>query len=58
MNQQDGVNYLIEAAEEIINRRKRSDVLFVLIGGGSVQESLAHVVTEWVCRKVSSLQEE
>lgn len=46
MNQQDGVNYLIEAANEIINRRKRSDIAFVLIGGGSVQKSLARTVTE------------
>ncbi len=46
MNQQDGVNYLIEAAHEIINIRKRSDISFVLIGGGSVQESLARIVTK------------
>jgi glycosyltransferase involved in cell wall biosynthesis len=46
MNHQDGVNYLIEAANEIVNRRKRSDISFVLIGGGSVQESLARTVAE------------
>jgi glycogen synthase len=44
MNLQDGVDYLIEAANEIINKRKRSDISFVLIGSGSVQEILARRV--------------
>ncbi len=51
MNHQDGVNYLIEAANEIVNRRKRADILFVLIGGGSVQESLARTVKDMSLEK-------
>lgn len=46
MNIQDGVDYLVEAAHEIINKRKRSDILFVLIGGGSVQRLLVRRVSE------------
>jgi len=46
MNIQDGVDYLIEAANEIINNRKRSDISFVLIGSGSVQEILARRVAD------------
>jgi glycosyltransferase involved in cell wall biosynthesis len=35
MNLQDGVEYLVHAAHEIVMRRGRKDIKFVLIGGGS-----------------------
>lgn len=40
MNIQDGVNYLLEAANKIIWIRKRTDLKFVFIGGGSHQSIL------------------
>ena len=40
MNIQDGVEYLIAAAEELVLRRGRSDLKFILIGGGSSQAAM------------------
>jgi len=37
MNPQDGVEYLLMAAEIIIKKRKISNIKFILIGGGSSQ---------------------
>lgn len=41
MNRQDGVDYLLDAAYEIIKHRQRSDISFVVIGGGPDQQRLA-----------------
>lgn len=41
MNLQDGVDYLLEAAFEIVKKRGRSDISFVFIGGGSQQQRLS-----------------
>jgi glycosyltransferase involved in cell wall biosynthesis len=41
MNLQDGVEYLLQAAYEIVKERGRTDVSFVVIGGGSQQPQLA-----------------
>lgn len=46
MNLQDGVEHLIEAARAIVFERRRSDVAFVLVGGGSQQQKLADRVRE------------
>jgi len=46
MNLQDGVDYLLEAGFEIVKKRGRSDVLFVLIGGGSQQQHLLQKTRE------------
>jgi len=40
MNPQDGVECLLDAAYEVVRRRRRSDVSFVLIGGGSDYQNL------------------
>jgi len=40
MNIQDGVDYLLEAANEIVKGREKSEIKFVLIGGGSHQPRL------------------
>lgn len=40
MNIQDGVDYLLEAANYIICKRKRTDIKFVLIGGAHYQPYL------------------
>jgi len=40
MNLQDGVDYLLEAAFEIVKKRNRLDILFMFIGGGSQQQRL------------------
>ena len=42
MNPQDGVDFLLEAASYIIHEKKRSDIKFILIGGGSSRLSLLH----------------
>ncbi len=41
MNPQDGVDYLIRAAEEIITNRGQRHMKFVFMGGGSYQATLA-----------------
>ncbi len=40
MNPQDGVGYLLDAASDVVRRRGRSDISFVVIGGGSDYEHL------------------
>lgn len=40
MNPQDGVDYLLKAAHDIVHKRVRSDIRFVLIGGGMSQPNL------------------
>jgi glycosyltransferase involved in cell wall biosynthesis len=40
MNPQDGASYLLETASEIVKRHGRSNISFVLIGGGSQQQRL------------------
>jgi glycosyltransferase involved in cell wall biosynthesis len=40
MNPQDGIDYLLRAAEYIRRARQRTDVRFVLIGDGSAYEAL------------------
>ena len=41
MNPQDGVDYLLNAADDLVNKRLRQDVKFVFIGGGTSQPLLA-----------------
>jgi glycosyltransferase involved in cell wall biosynthesis len=41
MNLQDGVDYLVEAARVIVLERRRLDLLFIFIGGGSNQQRIA-----------------
>ena len=41
MNPQDGVGYLLEAADIIVNKQSRESVKFVFVGGGSSQPKLA-----------------
>jgi glycosyltransferase involved in cell wall biosynthesis len=43
MGNADGVNYLIEAADEIVNRRGRQDVQFLLMGTGPEYNQLLHL---------------
>lgn len=40
MNPQDGVDYLLRAAEDIVKRRGSRNIKFVLVGGGSHQAAL------------------
>jgi glycosyltransferase involved in cell wall biosynthesis len=40
MAPQDGVDYLLRAADHIVNQRKRTDVRFALIGGGPSLDDL------------------
>ena len=40
MNPQDGVDYLLKAADDIIKKRARKNIKFVFIGGGSSQPRL------------------
>ena len=40
MNPQDGVEYLLDAASEVLRGRQGSDISFVVIGGGSDYEHL------------------
>jgi glycosyltransferase involved in cell wall biosynthesis len=40
MNPADGVHYILEAADHIVNERGRRDLRFVLVGGGSSQPAL------------------
>ena len=40
MNKQDGVDYLLDIAYEIIKKRNINQIRFILIGGGSVQQQL------------------
>lgn len=40
MNPQDGVDYLLRAAEDIVKRRGSRNIKFVLVGGGSHQATL------------------
>jgi glycosyltransferase involved in cell wall biosynthesis len=40
MGNADGVNYLVEAAQHIVQMRKRDDVQFVLMGSGPEHEEL------------------
>lgn len=42
MNPQDGVDYLLEAAYKIVNRHERTNIKFVLVGGGMSQPSLSN----------------
>jgi len=46
MNPQDGVGLVLEAAEHIIRQRGRTDVRFVMVGGGSSQQSVAALAVE------------
>jgi glycosyltransferase involved in cell wall biosynthesis len=41
MNPQDGVDYLLRAAEEIVTKRGLKNMRFVFVGGGSYQATLA-----------------
>jgi glycosyltransferase involved in cell wall biosynthesis len=43
MNLQDGVEYLLQAAQEIVIRRGRANVRFILVGGGSHRQKLAEL---------------
>jgi glycosyltransferase involved in cell wall biosynthesis len=43
MNQQDGVEYLLYAAHTIVHEHQRSDIKFILVGGGSRQPALARL---------------
>lgn len=40
MSKQEGLELLIEAADELVNRRGRSDVTFALVGPGDVHDAL------------------
>jgi glycosyltransferase involved in cell wall biosynthesis len=46
MNLQDGVDCLVEAARVIVLERGRSDLLFIFIGGGANQKTLAKSAVE------------
>lgn len=46
MNQQDGVEYLLEAVRAIVYEHRRSDIRFILVGGGSHQQRLARLAAE------------
>ena len=46
MNQQDGVDYLLKAVHVIVHEHRRSDIRFVLIGGGAHQPRLARLAAE------------
>ena len=46
MNQQDGVEYLLQAVHAIVYEHKRSDIRFILVGGGSHQQRLARLAVE------------
>ena len=43
MGSADGVNYLIEAAEHIVNTRRRDDVQFLLMGSGPEYDGLVRL---------------
>ena len=43
MNVQDGVDYLVKAASEIVLARGRKDIKFILVGGGSYQPTLVEM---------------
>jgi glycosyltransferase involved in cell wall biosynthesis len=47
MEPQDGVDLLLESIRYIVEKRKRTDVLFVLIGSGSELERLCEQVGTW-----------
>jgi glycosyltransferase involved in cell wall biosynthesis len=46
MGQQEGIQYLIEAARHIVYDLKRSDIHFTLVGGGSSLEDFRALTTE------------
>lgn len=46
MNPQDGVDYLLRAAEEIIVNREIKNIRFVFVGGGSYQTTLVKIGEE------------
>jgi len=40
MSRQDGLDHLVEAADELVNRRGRKDVTFAIVGPGEVVDEL------------------
>jgi len=46
MGSQDGVDYVIKAADILINERNNTDIAFVLIGKGEELEHLKHMTRE------------
>ena len=46
MGKQEGLNYLIDAAQYIVNDRKREDVHFVCVGGGTELEAIKSYAKE------------
>lgn len=44
MSQQEGLELLIDAADELVNRRGRTDVGFALVGPGDVHEVMEHEI--------------
>lgn len=46
MNPQDGVDYLLRAAAELVKKRGIDNVQFVFVGGGSYQETLEKMSVE------------
>ncbi len=46
MNIQDGVDYLLFAAKEVLKKHNRGDIKFVLVGGGSYQPFLCNKAKE------------
>lgn len=45
MSKQEGLEHLLVAADELVNRRGRSDVSFALVGPGDVHDVLAAEIT-------------
>jgi glycosyltransferase involved in cell wall biosynthesis len=46
MSRQEGLEHLIEAADQVIHRHGHGDVLFALVGPGDAHESLRQAVRE------------
>lgn len=44
MSTQEGLDLLVEAADELVNRRGRGDVAFALVGPGDVREQLGEEI--------------
>ena len=44
MSTQEGLNLLVEAADELVNRRGRQDVAFALVGPGDVHDQLGEEI--------------
>src|SRR5207249_2763447 len=47
MDRQDGVEYLLQAAQHVVHERGRSDVRFLLIGDGPERGALERLVERW-----------